>query len=227
MKALKRSELPKELLEQMDKVGENLKPLNQSETNPLQKFLKIRNQEVWDEGQVRWLFQFFTNIAVGYFPEAPESHRLIQDTAVQILGGLTVASTEEGERDPAKRIAYGPMPLGYVKLSDRTIERLNQCYADFYLIRHKEPKAEQILEALPYITKSGETMAWFVARIVNICRKKSLRLSFESDLATAGMKLVETQRTFSVVYSHITKEDETTVRTESEKAFGKKGGGLS
>lgn len=227
MKQLMRSQLPVELLEQMDQVSEKLKPLNSGETNPLQRFLKIRNEEVWKESEVKWLFQLFTEIALTYFPEAPESHRLIQDLSVKILGGLTVATTSAGERDPEKRIAYGPTPLGYVKLSQGTIEKLNQCYADFYLMKHKEPKALQILEAMPYIAKSGETMAWFVARIVNISRTKSLRLSFEKDLALAGMKLVETQRTFSVVYSHISSEDEATVRSECEKAFGKKGGGLS
>lgn len=227
MKQLNRSQLPNELLEQMDRVFGELRLLNPSDNNAIQKFGKIRSEEVWTESQVKWLFGLFTEIAITYFPEAPESHRLIQATAVQVLGGLSVATTEDGERDPAKRIAYGPMPLGYVKLSQGTIEKLNQCYADFYLIKHKEPKAVQILEALPYITKSGETMAWFVARIVNICRKKSLRLSFENDLAAAGMKLIETQRTFGVVYSHITEEDEETAKAQAEKAFGKTGGGLS
>lgn len=226
MKQLMRSQLPVELLEQMDQVSGKLKPLNPGETNPLQRLQKIRDQEVWKECEVKWLFQLFTEIALTYFPEAPESHRLIQDLSVKIIGGLSVATNEEGERDPAKRIAYGPMPLGYVKLSQGTIEKLNQCYADFYLIKHKEPKAIQILEALPYITKSGETMAWFVSRIVNICRKKSLRLSFENDLAAAGMKLVETQRTFSVVCSNISSEDEAKIRSDAEKAVGKNDGGL-
>ena len=233
MNQLKRNELPCELLEQMDAMVGVLKSfaVKTGETPLFEKFLEIRGREVWDEKELKSVLQIFANLALTYFPEAPQSHRLAQEAAIKVIAELTVASTEEGERDPAKRIAYGPMAFGYVKLSETTIERLNQCYADFYLMKHKEPKAIQILEALPFITKTGETMAWFVARIVNVCRKKSLRLSFEKDLALAGMKLVETKRSFSVVYSHISSEDEARVRMDSEivvnEAYGKKSGGLS
>jgi hypothetical protein len=230
MNQLKRNELQNGLLEKMDEVLGVVKP-NPGYVSATQKFLEFRNKEVWDEKQVTWLFNVFAEIAFVYHPEGPKTFRLAQETATKIMAHLTVATTTDGERDPEKRIAYGPTVLGYVKLSDGTIEKLNQCYADFYLMRHKEPKAIQILEALPFITQSRETMAWFVARIVNVSRKKSLRLSLEKDLALAGMKLLETKRSFSVVYSHISSEDEATIRADSETAIDldkkKNGGGLS
>ena len=224
MKNLKKSMLTEETIRALDGVKLHWAQLAfpTSEQFVCERFEKLRSKEEWKEDEVEFLKLFLGHVAYFYQPSAPKEVRDTQGSADRALQGILNANSDEKSEKKEWQVCGSK----YVRLSEKSLHYLRQVYPDIYLKRHQDSKFQQVAEAIPHIQSSEDVIAWFVARIVNVAGgHKKLRQALEADLKTAGLRLVESKKSYGVVSAEISEEEEAKINGEADE-FIKKGGQL-
>lgn len=221
MKTLKKSELTEQTVQCLNGVElESAKlALTTNQEFLCEQFESLRKKEEWQEEEIEFLRLFLTQVAFCYQPSATAQMRESQAHAEKALQGILSANLKANTQEPW--VASGAQ---YIKLSEKSLHYLRQVYPEIYLKRHKDPKFQQVVDAMPYIQGSEEVMGWFVGRIVSVSGgHKKLRQALEVDLKAGGLKLVESERSYGIVSADIDAEDETKMAARADELV-KKGG---
>lgn len=190
-----------------------------------ERFNAVRQKEEWTESHVEILVSSLTLMVTGYNHEASKEFRIQQDQARKLLKAFLNLRAENGSEGNG----FSLVSFDWLKLSEESIFQLNKAYADIYLKRHSHRKNQEVADSIPWIVKTGETMAWFVARIMTVAgRNKALRRALEADLLKAGLKLIESERIYGITEAETSEETTKEMLNQGEEWVSeqKKKGGL-